>query len=205
MRYDKIRRCDTKRYDMIRYDTLISNIQITFSDANVPDALSSTMCCYDKVTLPEQGEGVSINVSTGFCHEPDHVQLNNKNLTEGQGPPSDRSSGWSAAGAPSSSSSSADTTADSSSVTGSKQTSAAAANTFYSALPSSASASSSSSTADSSSSSNFHSTSICDKLLWPSPKLNVTTSKQAALWSKAFDLNATAYDLGGRSVHQGAF
>ena len=183
---------------------LISNIQITFSDANVPDALSSTMCCYDKVTLPEQGEGVSINVSTGFCHEPDHVQLNNKNLTSaGQGPPSDSSSGWSAAGgAPSSS---ADTTADSSSVTGSKQTSAAAAapNTFYSALPSSAS--SSSSTADSSSSSNFHSTSSCDKLLWPSPKLNVTTSKQAALWSKAFDLNATAYNLGGRSVHQGAF
>ena len=162
------------------------------------------MCCYDKVTLPEQGEGVSINVSTGFCHEPDHVQLNNKNLTAtGQGgPPSDSSSGWSAAGAPSSS---ADTTADSSSVTGSKQTSAAAAapNTFYSALPSSAY--SSSSTADSSSSSNFHSTSSCDKLLWPSPKLNVTTSKQAALWSKAFDLNATAYDLGGRSVHQGAF
>ena len=161
------------------------------------------MCCYDKVTLPEQGEGVSINVSTGFCHEPDHVQLNNKNLTAGQGPPSDSSSGWSAAGAPSSLSSSADTTADSSLVTGSKQTSAAAANTFYSALPSSAS--SSSSTADSSSSSNFHSTSSCDKLLWPSPKLNVTTSKQAALWSKAFDLNATAYDLGGRSVHQGAF
>ena len=192
-------RYDTIRYDTIRHDTLISNVQIIFSDANVPDALSSTMCCYDKVTLPEQGEGVSINVSTGFCHEPDHVQLNNKNLTAsaGQGPPSDHSSGWSAAA------SSADASADSS-VTGSKQTSAAAAaaNTFYSALPSSASSASSSS---SSSSSNFHSTSSCDKLLWPSPKLNVTTSKQAALWSKAFDLNATAYDLGGRSVHQGAF
>jgi hypothetical protein len=179
-------------------DMASGNPSFMCKDANVPDALSSTMCCYDKVTLPEQGEGVSINVSTGFCHEPDHVQLNNKNLTSaGQGPPSDSSSGWSAAAG---ASSSADTTADSSLVTGSKQTSAAAANTFYSALPSSAS--SSSSTADSSSSSNFHSTSSCDKLLWPSPKLNVTTSKQAALWSKAFDLNATAYDLGGRSVHQ---
>ena len=40
-------------------DILILDNQITFSDANVPDALSSTMCCYDKVTLPEQGEGVS--------------------------------------------------------------------------------------------------------------------------------------------------
>ena len=186
------------------------------SDANVPSALSSTMCCYDKVTLPEQGEGVSINVSTGFCHEPDHVQLalgRIKNLTGVQSPPSDHSSsGWPAAAAASAaSSSSADPSADMSAVVGaaagsvtsadSKQTSAAAANPFYS-LPSSAS-SSSSVRSDSSSSSNFHSTSSCDKLLWPSPKLNVTTSKQAALWSEAFDLNAT--DLRGRSIHQGAF
>ena len=46
-----------------------------FSDASVPSAMKSTMCCYGKGAIPKPGDGVSINVSTGFCHEPDHLQL----------------------------------------------------------------------------------------------------------------------------------
>ena len=130
---------------------------------------------------------MSINVSTGFCHEPDHVQLIlGKNLTE----PVSGGGGWSA--------SSASASAGSSSVTGSASAASMSAVATSYSLPTSTSGSSSSS-----SSSNFHRTSSCDKLLWPNFGLNVTTSAvQASSWSAEDDLNAT--NLRGHHQQRGS-
>lgn len=114
------------------------------SDAGVPVAVSSTDCCYTEMTEPLPGQGFPINVSTGFCHEPDHVQLHLKNI----------SSGWSAA-----------------------------ANEPVTALPSTMSTPE-----------DLDSSSYCDKLLWPSASLNVTTSERPLKKKWSQDFNATIED-----------
>lgn len=60
-------------------------------DAGVPVAVSATDCCYTQMTEPLPGQGFPINVSTGFCHEPDHVQLHLKNMSSLSGWPAEPS------------------------------------------------------------------------------------------------------------------
>jgi hypothetical protein len=66
------------------------------ADANVPmGAGSTTPCCYTQMNEPLPGQGFPINVSSGFCHEPDHVQLHLGKQKQGNSSSPGR--GWSAA------------------------------------------------------------------------------------------------------------
>ena len=151
------------------------------------------MCCYGKGTIPKPGDGVSINVSSGFCHEPDHVQLEigtkNDNNTLSKAVPGNHAMGDTSIGGWSALHTSAAT---------SKSAAGIAVNS-YKSLPNFFSQSSSGSrkpqsfSSPTSFSSNFHGTSSCDKLLWPSSSINVTASEQAEKWSETYDQNATNY------------
>ena len=137
----------------------------------MPTAGSSTPCCYKEVNEPPPGQGFPLNVSAGFCHEPDHVQLHLKrfNATSKRAP-----AGW-PAGVTSS------TTADNTS--GQKYlTSLPQPSTFL--LPNKPPNVQAATLKSRSPRSNFHYSSekqtqvdICDKLLWPSASLNATSEE----------------------------
>lgn len=101
---------------------------------------------------PRPGQYVNINVSQGFCHEPDHVQLHLAGNTTTK-----VSGGWSA---------------------NSKNSSSLPLPSKKTQIPSS---------------SNFHQKSSCDKLLWPSASLNVTSSEEPIKLVKL--KNQTSYEV----------
>lgn len=111
-----------------------------------------SQCCYSLMLDPLPGQGFPIKVPNGFCHEPDHVQPSHLNQS-----------------------------ADAAVVAAGGRPAGHAPLSAAAAAAQKDSSSSNTLPATSLSSSSHHALS-CDKLLWPSASLNVSTSRDAWEW-----------------------
>ena len=166
------------------------------SDANVPMSGSSTSCCYKKMNEPAPGQGFPIKVSSGFCHEPDHVQIHLQNQQE--------NAGARKRSAPANPSAVANQTHHSGSSGGmgrhgllgwseniSPYHSSASAALAAPSLPARTARSPPETEVSADDAASFppNSQEICDKLLWPSASINVTSSflEEAAVAFRSSD------------------
>ena len=172
-------------------------IFISISDDNVPTVVTEsvipTPCCYTLMSDPPPGHGYPINVTSGFCHEPDHVQLHLGGRPARNGPSEGPQAGAPPGGSvPNINKQPNQTTNSNGGSVGAETEARPAGNgragpsegpqpagdgraTPSSSLPTSAGVGLT------------HTPSSdpqrCDKLLWPSASLNVTTSKDAVAWN----------------------
>ena len=130
-----------------------------------------TPCCYTLTRAPLPGQGFPLNVSKGFCHEPDHVTLHREGT--GSNPTLDdeakRNNGTL------------------------KHPNGRSVGVVDQVVTSSPSLPTSMTMMTSQIDSQR-----CDKLLWPSTNLNITTSKDAFEWMGWSDLDLNVTSMSNR-------
>ena len=152
----------------------------------VTESVIPTPCCYTLMSDPPPGHGYPINVTSGFCHEPDHVQLHLGGRPARNGPSEGPPAGSPAGGSVPNTNKQPNQTTNSNGgsvgaetearPTGGRTNWPSAKATPSSSLPTSAGGRAGVRAPSSD-------PQRCDKLLWPSASLNVTTSKDAVAWN----------------------